>query len=103
VTPYNYDKLQRLVDNGPHPPPGETGAKFIIRDDGSRRDLNFLTNAADRVLQIGYTVRHDWPMHCCFLCFLCFSRSVLHRVSLVKCQLSRYAFLGFLDIVAAPL
>eukprot|EP00873_Tetraselmis_striata_P038203 jgi/Tetstr1/458467/TSEL_004322.t2 len=59
VTPYNYDKLQKLVDNGPHPPPGETGAKFIIRDDGSRRDLNFLTNAADRVLQIGYTVeRH---------------------------------------------
>eukprot|EP00192_Tetraselmis_astigmatica_P001786 CAMPEP_0117656308 /NCGR_PEP_ID=MMETSP0804-20121206/4737_1 /TAXON_ID=1074897 /ORGANISM="Tetraselmis astigmatica, Strain CCMP880" /LENGTH=1576 /DNA_ID=CAMNT_0005462705 /DNA_START=256 /DNA_END=4982 /DNA_ORIENTATION=- len=59
VTPFNYDKLQKLVDNGPHPPPGETGAKFIIRDDGTRRDLEYLTNSADRVLQIGYTVeRH---------------------------------------------
>jgi len=59
VTPYNRDKLQRLVDNGPHPPPGETGAKYIIRDDGTRRDLEWLTNQADRVLQIGYTVeRH---------------------------------------------
>jgi DNA-directed RNA polymerase II subunit RPB1 len=26
VTPYNIERLQRLVENGPHPPSGETGA-----------------------------------------------------------------------------
>lgn len=25
-------RLQHLVENGPHPPAGETGAKYIIRD-----------------------------------------------------------------------
>eukprot|EP00955_Chlamydomonas_euryale_P010158 108831-Chlamydomonas_euryale.AAC.1 len=39
VTPFNIEKLQGLVDNGPHPPPGETGAKFIIREDGRRINL----------------------------------------------------------------
>merc|ERR1719409_734522 len=33
ATRYNIDELTRLVENGPHPPPGETGAKYIIRED----------------------------------------------------------------------
>jgi hypothetical protein len=35
VTPYNIERLQKLVENGPHPPPGETGAKYIIREAGA--------------------------------------------------------------------
>lgn len=31
------------MENGPHPPPGETGAKYIIRSDGKRVDLRFLS------------------------------------------------------------
>ena len=34
--------MRQLVENGPHPPPGQTGARFIIRDDGTRMDLRFL-------------------------------------------------------------
>ena len=59
VTPHNMEKLQRLVDNGPHPPPGETGAKAIVRDDGTRLDLRFRTSDRDTHLQPGYIVeRH---------------------------------------------
>ena len=59
VTPHNMERLRKLVENGPHPPPGETGARFIVRDDGSRLDLRFLRSDRDRHLQPGYIVeRH---------------------------------------------
>eukprot|EP00195_Chlamydomonas_chlamydogama_P000980 CAMPEP_0202924892 /NCGR_PEP_ID=MMETSP1392-20130828/79214_1 /ASSEMBLY_ACC=CAM_ASM_000868 /TAXON_ID=225041 /ORGANISM="Chlamydomonas chlamydogama, Strain SAG 11-48b" /LENGTH=436 /DNA_ID=CAMNT_0049618649 /DNA_START=166 /DNA_END=1474 /DNA_ORIENTATION=+ len=59
VTPFNIERLQKLVDNGPHPPPGETGAKFIIREDGRRINLAYMRGAADRRLEIGDKVeRH---------------------------------------------
>lgn len=59
VTPHNIEKLRRLVENGPHPPPGETGAKFIVRDDGSRFDLRYVRSDRDCHLQPGYIVeRH---------------------------------------------
>ena len=59
VTPYNIDELTRLVENGPHPPPGETGAKYIIREDGQRLDLRFLKKASEKKLEFGYRVeRH---------------------------------------------
>lgn len=59
VTPFNIEKLQKLVDNGPHPPPGETGAKYIIREDGRRINLAYMRAASDRRLEIGDKVeRH---------------------------------------------
>ncbi|GJP85732.1 hypothetical protein CLOP_g15835 [Closterium sp. NIES-67] len=59
VTPYNIDKLRELVENGPHPPPGKTGAKYIIREDGQRLDLRYLKKTSDRHLELGYKVeRH---------------------------------------------
>lgn len=58
VTPYNKARLQHLVYNGPHPPEGETGAKNIIREDGSRVDLRFLRND-EKQLEYGFKVeRH---------------------------------------------
>ncbi len=50
-------RLQKLVDNGPNPPPGETGAKNIIREDGRRINLAVLKSGADRRLEIGDRVR----------------------------------------------
>ena len=51
-----YQRLQHLVANGAHPPPGETGAKFIIRDDGQKLDLRY---TKDRHLEYGWKVeRH---------------------------------------------
>ena len=59
VTPHNLARLARLVENGPHPPPGQTGAKYIVREDGQRLDLRFLRRDADRHLECGYVVeRH---------------------------------------------
>ncbi|CAN1226388.1 DNA-directed RNA polymerase II subunit RPB1 [Linum perenne] len=59
VTPYNIERLKELVENGPHPPPGKTGAKYIIRDDGQRLDLRYLKKSSDHHLELGYKVeRH---------------------------------------------
>ncbi|KAL8143181.1 hypothetical protein V2J09_016213 [Rumex salicifolius] len=59
VTPYNIEKLKELVEYGPHPPPGKTGAKYIIRDDGQRLDLRYLKKSSDHHLELGYKVeRH---------------------------------------------
>ncbi|CAD7704200.1 unnamed protein product [Ostreobium quekettii] len=59
VTPFNYEKLKKLVENGPHPPAGETGVMFIIREDGRRLDLRYLKKDSDRHLEMGYKVeRH---------------------------------------------
>ncbi|RRT37668.1 hypothetical protein B296_00028880 [Ensete ventricosum] len=35
-------RLRAVVENGPHPPPGTTGANYIIRDDGQRLDLRYV-------------------------------------------------------------
>jgi DNA-directed RNA polymerase II subunit RPB1 len=54
VTPFNMDKLQELVSNGPTEHPG---ARYVIRDDGQRIDLRF--NSREVNLQPGYIVeRH---------------------------------------------
>ena len=48
-------RLKELVEYGP-PPPGKTGAKYIIREDGQRLDLRFLKKSSDRHLAHGYKV-----------------------------------------------
>ncbi|CDP14970.1 unnamed protein product [Coffea canephora] len=57
VTPYNIERLKELVEYGPHPPPGKTGAKYIIRDDGQRLDLRYLKKSSDQHLELGYKAR----------------------------------------------
>jgi len=52
-------RMNKLVEIGPYPAPGEVGAKFIIREDGQRLDLRYLKRPADRILDFGYKVeRH---------------------------------------------
>ena len=51
--------MQQLVDNGPHPPPGTTGAKYIIREDGRRINLIYMRAASDRRLEVGDKVS-EW-------------------------------------------
>lgn len=41
------------MDNGPHPPPGQTGAKFIVREDGRRINLAYMKAGQDRRLEYG--------------------------------------------------
>ncbi|KAJ2013237.1 DNA-directed RNA polymerase II core subunit rpo21, partial [Coemansia sp. S610] len=55
-TPYNIDKLQEYVRNGPTEHPG---AKFVIRNTGERINLLFNKQSGDFPLQVGYHVeRH---------------------------------------------
>lgn len=49
--------MKELVEYGPHPPPGKTGAKYIIRDDGQRLDLRYLKKSSDHHLELGYKAR----------------------------------------------
>lgn len=59
VTPGNRARLQALADAGPHPPPGQTGAKCIVRADGRRVNLAYARADADRRLEVGDRVeRH---------------------------------------------
>ena len=59
VTPYNYERLKELVDNGPDPLPGKTGAKYIVDTEGHRIDLRYLKQSGDRHLELGMVVeRH---------------------------------------------
>ncbi|ORX89671.1 beta and beta-prime subunits of DNA dependent RNA-polymerase, partial [Basidiobolus meristosporus CBS 931.73] len=56
VTPYNIERMQELVRNGPNEHPG---AKYVIRDTGERIDLRYHKRAGDIPLQYGYRVeRH---------------------------------------------
>ncbi|KAJ1914006.1 DNA-directed RNA polymerase II core subunit rpo21 [Mycoemilia scoparia] len=56
VTPYNIERLQEYVRNGPTEHPG---AKYIIRDTGERIDLRYNKRGGDIPLNIGYRVeRH---------------------------------------------
>ncbi|KAJ2582274.1 DNA-directed RNA polymerase II core subunit rpo21, partial [Coemansia sp. RSA 1836] len=56
VTPYNIDRLQEYVRNGPTEHPG---ARFVYRSTGERIDLRYNKHSGDIPLQIGYRVeRH---------------------------------------------
>lgn len=56
VTPYNIQRLQELVRNGPNNHPG---AKYVIRDSGERIDLRHHKRIGEINLQYGWKVeRH---------------------------------------------
>ncbi|EUD67346.1 DNA-directed RNA polymerase II subunit RPB1 [Plasmodium inui San Antonio 1] len=56
VTPLNYDDLKKLVERGPYEWPG---AKYIIRDNGTKYDLRHVRKNSERELEYGYKVeRH---------------------------------------------
>lgn len=80
VTPYNIERLKELVEYGPHPPPGKTGARYIIREDGQRLDLRFLKKSSDRHLELGYKVER----HLIDGDFVLFNRQPsLHKMSIM--------------------
>jgi DNA-directed RNA polymerase II subunit RPB1 len=55
----DHTRLKELVEYGPHPPPGKTGAKYIIREDGQRLDLRYVKKSSDQHLELGYKVSAD--------------------------------------------
>ena len=56
VTPYNIEEMSRLVARGAGEHPG---ARYIIRDDGTRIDLRYAAGKNDLRLAYGFIVeRH---------------------------------------------
>ena len=56
VTPFNIENMYELIRNGPDEHPG---AKYIIRDDGTRLDLRYVKRPNDLRLEAGFKVeRH---------------------------------------------
>ena len=59
VNTYNIKELQEYVNNGPTPPYGKTGAKYIFSKSGQQKDLRFVTDPKHMKLDIGDKVeRH---------------------------------------------
>ena len=64
--------------------PGQTGAKYIIREDGQRLDLKFLKKDSDRHLEMGYKVER----HLVDGDYVLFNRQPsLHKMSMMVCHL----------------
>jgi hypothetical protein len=61
-------RLQELCDAGPTPPPGDCGAKFIIRKDGRRINLGFLRDGASKQLEVRHACHVNAVMLACCLC-----------------------------------
>jgi DNA-directed RNA polymerase II subunit RPB1 len=56
VNRYNISILQEYVNNGPNPPFGKTGAKYVYKNDGKQIDLRFVKSDNPVTLEIGYKV-----------------------------------------------
>lgn len=95
-------RLQGLVDAGPTPPPGESGAKFIIRKDGRRINLAFLRDGASRTLEVRVRV-WCFDMVCNFL-FLASPALALCAKHLASfCPLSNPSHVDMLDLLTSGL
>jgi hypothetical protein len=55
-------RLKEPFVYGPHPPPGKTGAKYIIMDDGQRLDLQYVKKRNDQHLELGYKVSINFTL-----------------------------------------
>eukprot|EP00667_Euglena_gracilis_P000092 EG_transcript_92 len=77
VTVYNIDQMYELVRRGPNQWPG---AKFYLRDDGQRVNLQFVKKTSDVHLEPGYIVERHLNDGDCVL----FNRQpTLHRMSMM--------------------
>ena len=77
------------MNNGPHPPVGKTGARYIIREDGQRLDLRYLKKESDRHLEPGYKVERHLQNGDLVL----FNRQPsLHKMSMMVCLWPRLTY-----------
>lgn len=98
VTPHNIHWLKALVTKGPtvHP-----GAKYVVRDDGSRLDLRYVADTSAIQLQYGWKVErhmHDGD-------YIIFNRQPsLHKMSMMghRVKVMPFSTLRFNLAVTAP-
>merc|ERR1719460_2512575 len=98
VTPFNLDYLTKLVKNGPTTWPG---ARYIIRDDGSRQDLRYVSDMSQISLQYGWRVER----HMLDGDYIIFNRQPsLHKMSMMghRVKVMPFSTLRFNLAVTAP-
>jgi len=98
VTPLNTDWLKSLVANGPTKWPG---ARYIIRDDGSRIDLRYVPDRTKVTLQFGWRVER----HMLDGDYVIFNRQPsLHKMSMMghRAKVMPFSTLRFNLAVTSP-
>lgn len=98
VTPFNLDWLKKLVANGASTWPG---ARYIIREDGTRVDLRYVSNPAAINLQYGWKVER----HMVDGDYVIFNRQPsLHKMSMMghRAKVMPFSTLRFNLAVTAP-
>lgn len=100
VTPLNLERMKKLVANGPvkHP-----GARYIIRDDGSRVDLRFLSDK----LRSNINLQYGWRVerHMIDGDYVIFNRQPsLHKMSMMghRAKVMPFSTLRFNLAVTSP-
>jgi len=98
VTPHNIDWIKKLVANGASTWPG---AKYIVREDGSRIDLRYVSDTASLEIMYGWKVErhmHDGD-------YVIFNRQPsLHKMSMMghRAKVMPFSTLRFNLAVTAP-
>uniref|UniRef100_A0A7S4QTQ4 DNA-directed RNA polymerase subunit n=1 Tax=Alexandrium monilatum TaxID=311494 RepID=A0A7S4QTQ4_9DINO len=98
VTPFNLDWLKQMVANGASTWPG---AKYIVREDGARVDLRFVSDTAGINLQYGWKVER----HMIDGDYIIFNRQPsLHKMSMMghRAKVMPFSTLRFNLAVTAP-
>jgi DNA-directed RNA polymerase II subunit RPB1 len=98
VTPHNLDWLNKLVKNGPGTWPG---ARYVIRDDGSRQDLRYVGDTSKIALQYGWKVER----HMLDGDYIIFNRQPsLHKMSMMghRTKIMPFSTLRFNLAVTSP-
>jgi DNA-directed RNA polymerase II subunit RPB1 len=98
VTPHNLDYLNQLVQNGPTKWPG---ARYVVREDGSRQDLRFVNDLSQISLQYGWKVER----HMLDGDYIIFNRQPsLHKMSMMghRTKIMPFSTLRFNLAVTSP-
>eukprot|EP00930_Biecheleria_cincta_P027863 TRINITY_DN1948_c0_g2_i1.p1 TRINITY_DN1948_c0_g2~~TRINITY_DN1948_c0_g2_i1.p1 ORF type:complete len:1844 (-),score=374.06 TRINITY_DN1948_c0_g2_i1:76-5607(-) len=98
VTPQNYDYLFDMVKRGPTTWPG---ARYVVRDDGSRMDLRYVPDLTKIKLEYGWRVER----HMLDGDYVIFNRQPsLHKMSMMghRAKIMPYSTLRFNLAVTAP-
>eukprot|EP00449_Zooxanthella_nutricula_P049003 CAMPEP_0198601680 /NCGR_PEP_ID=MMETSP1462-20131121/149819_1 /TAXON_ID=1333877 /ORGANISM="Brandtodinium nutriculum, Strain RCC3387" /LENGTH=1832 /DNA_ID=CAMNT_0044333415 /DNA_START=69 /DNA_END=5564 /DNA_ORIENTATION=+ len=98
VTPHNIDSMKEYIRNGPVTWPG---ARFVVRDDGSRVDLRFVSDLTKVELQYGWKVER----HMIDGDYIIFNRQPsLHKMSMMghRVKVMPFSTLRFNLAVTSP-
>jgi hypothetical protein len=92
-------RLKELILNGPHPPPGKIGAKYIIREDGQRLDLRYVKKSSDQHLELGYKVSTVFIVTVAVMLFIISSENFFTNFVPLVCGVLRWRGTSMMEIL----